>query len=142
MTVLIEHASIVAFQGPGRSAVHPLLEKAHRRTFLALTDEMLILRHFGGLYFSYQQAVHLDSLLVAAHSEKDDLRDCFLAAIVSTASEIVNTVGKHLAQPIRPRGSDGKPQGRGKTLNVVDTYISFASLNRTDIGAMQSAQIS
>jgi adenine-specific DNA methylase len=54
--------------------------------------------------------VELDSLLIAAHEEPPAVRDCYLAAIISTASEIVNTVGKHFAQPIRPRGSDGKPK--------------------------------
>ena len=107
---LIEHASIVAFHGPDRPPVQPSLAKAHHRTLRGLSGKMLTLRHFGGLYFSYQQAVELDSLLIAAHEEPEDVRDCFLAAIISTASEIVNTVGKHFAQPIRPRGSDGKPK--------------------------------
>lgn len=110
---LIEHAAIVAFHRADRPSVQPPLEKAHQHT-LRLLDanaaKMLMLRHFGGLYFSYQQAVELDSLLIAAHEEKEHVRDSLLAAIISTASEIVNTVGKHFAQPIRPRGSDGMPK--------------------------------
>jgi adenine-specific DNA methylase len=50
------------------------------------------------------------SLLEAASSMPPSEKDVFLAAILSTASESVNTVGKQFAQPIRPRGSDGKPK--------------------------------
>jgi adenine-specific DNA-methyltransferase len=110
---LIEHASMVAFRGraPGVSAE---LQAAHAQVLKRIKRfddrHTLVLRHFGGLYFSYSQAVALDSLLIAAHRQPAARRDTFLAAIISTASEVVNTVGKHFAQPIRPRGADGKPK--------------------------------
>ena len=107
---LIEHASMVAFLRRGQPPVSAALQRAHMRTHRALTGKNVVLRHFGGLYFSYKQAVELDSLLTAAHAEQEGRRDCLLAAIISMASDIANTVGKHFAQPIRPRSSDGKPK--------------------------------
>jgi len=114
---LIEHASIAAFEGSRLSAVSPALAQAVMRTRDLIKAsygddfrQTLILNHFGGLYFSYRQAAQLDSLLAAAHNESERARDLLLASIISAASEAVNTVGKHFAQPIRPRGSDGKPK--------------------------------
>lgn len=37
-----------------------------------------------------------------------DKRDLYLAALLSTSSDIVDTVGKHFAQPIKARDSKGK----------------------------------
>jgi len=70
----------------------------------------LITRHFGGIYFSYRQAAILDSLLTWAHSQALESRDLLIAALLSTTSEVVNTVGKQFAQPIRPRDKEGKPK--------------------------------
>jgi adenine-specific DNA-methyltransferase len=114
---LIDHASIVAMQSKLHSPVSEALVQAQKRTVQRLEAlrqhdfrETLTLRYFGGLYFSYLQAAQLDSLLIAAHEQTGGVRDCLLAAIISAASEIVNSVGKHFAQPIRPRGRDGKPK--------------------------------
>lgn len=110
---LIEHASMVAFAAPGRPAVRPQFERAQKRTLELIDVESprtLILRFYGGLFFSYQQAADLDALLTVAHEERGSRRDLLLAAIISTASEIVNTVGKHFAQPIKPRNAEGKPK--------------------------------
>lgn len=147
---LIEHASIVAFHSRVQPPVSDALTQAQMRTLNRLrasarnsSRDSLMLRHFGGLYFSYLQATQLDSLLVAAHEQTGGLRDCLLAAIISTASEIVNTVGKHFAQPIRPRGRDGKPKQhligkilRDRELDLVRLFSMwlgrYRSLSRTD----------
>ena len=139
---LIEHASIVTSSS---TPIHPSLAKAHKTTLERLaacqrdrSHETFVFRHFGGLYFSYQQAIELDSLLIAAHSERPELRDCLLAAIISSASEIVNTVGKHFAQPIRPRGSDGKPKRhligkilRDRELDLVSVFSTWLDRYRS-----------
>lgn len=67
----------------------------------------MVLRHFGGVYFSYQQAAELDVILDYAHNAPSSHKSTLIAATLSTASEIVNTVGKHFAQPLRPRNKDG-----------------------------------
>ena len=71
------------------------------------SDQSLITRMFGGVYFSYAQSVALDTLLDIVFSATQRERDVLLAAVLSTASEVVNTVGKHFAQPIRPRNKEG-----------------------------------
>lgn len=70
----------------------------------------VVLRHFGGLYFSYPQAIELAALLDVAAEHRGRVRHTLMAAVLSTASEIVNTVGKQFAQPIKPRDAIGKPK--------------------------------
>ena len=69
----------------------------------------LISRYYGGVYFSYRQAVQIDLVLeaISTYVEKDN-RDLYLAALLSTASDVVDTVGKHFAQPIKARDSKGE----------------------------------
>ena len=67
----------------------------------------LVTRYFGGSYFSYRQALQLDSLLQAIESLPPEERNTYLAAILSTASTIVSSIGKQFAQPMRPRQKDG-----------------------------------
>lgn len=68
-------------------------------------------RYFGGSYFSYRQAISLDAIYMAAHAEPAesvDMKVAARAALLSTASEIVNTVGKQFAQPMSLRKPDGR----------------------------------
>ena len=58
-------------------------------------------RYFGGRYFSFRQAIFIDSILNESKGET------YLAALLSTTSEIVNSIGKQFAQPMRPRRKDG-----------------------------------
>ncbi len=74
------------------------------------SSKSMVLRHFGGIYFSYRQAAVLDLILESVHTSEPDLRDFLLAPLLSTASNVVNTVGKHFAQPIRPRSKGGLPK--------------------------------
>jgi adenine-specific DNA-methyltransferase len=101
----------------------------------------MALRHFGGPYFSFRQAAEIDVLLDYAHSADPSMRSILIAAVLSTASELVNTVGKHFAQPIRPRDKHGKikstlhslvDRDRNKPvlktfLSMLDKYISVGS---------------
>ncbi|VEB93029.1 Adenine-specific DNA methylase [Citrobacter koseri] len=65
------------------------------------------LRYFGGVYFSYYQAFILDMILYLSDRSNDESKDFIKAIALSSASSIVNTVGKQFAQPIRPRNKDG-----------------------------------
>ena len=60
---------------------------------------------YGGVYFSYAQAIALDSLRDAARRLRPNEIDLVLAAILCTSSELVASVGNHFAQPIRVRTS-------------------------------------
>lgn len=110
-----------------------------------LNDEKsLISRYYGGVYFSYRQAVEIDIILEGIHKfVSKDNRDFFLAALLSTASDIVNTVGKHFAQPIKARDSKGDIKKtvynkavKDKTIDVVNLYrewlIKYKNLNKSD----------
>lgn len=72
--------------------------------------ETMALRHFGGIYFSYEQAASLDIILDLIEQANSEQKDTLKAAVLSTASALVNTVGKQFAQPIRPRNKDGSPK--------------------------------
>jgi adenine-specific DNA methylase len=93
------------------------------------SQSFLATKYFGGIYFSYSQAVELDVILELIELEKPEYRNTLLAALLSTASDIVNTVGKQFAQPIRPRDKNGKPKKgilnqlkKDRTLNVFDIF--------------------
>ena len=90
----------------------------------------LISRYYGGVYFSYKQAVQIDLILeaISVYIKKDN-RDLFLAALLSTASDVVGTVGKHFAQPIKARDSKGEIKVtvynkavKEKSLDVLELY--------------------
>lgn len=137
---VIENGSIIAFQRslePLSVAITnppPLREAAERLKTVQLDSGTgaLALRHFGGIYFSYAQAAQFDALLHLAHRSEPNLRDMLLAALVSTASEVVNTVGKQFAQPIRPRDSEGKVKRhlvrqiiRDRSVDIFEVYSKW-----------------
>jgi len=74
-----------------------------KNTFLAT-------KYFGGIYFSYKQSVLLDVILTEIKKTDIKYHNILMASLLSTASDIVNTVGKQFAQPIRPRNKNGEPK--------------------------------
>ena len=109
----LEYGSLTRFNTGEFNGSQPLREvltdTVWRLKEVGLNDSSssLTTRTFGGVYFSYAQAVQLDILLDAVFSAPLFLRDLLLAAVLSTASEIVNTIGKQFAQPIRPKDKHG-----------------------------------
>ncbi len=94
----------------------------------------IISRYYGGIYFSYKQAVQLDSILDVVFKNKSN-KDYLLAILLSTTSEIVNTVGKHFAQPINPRKKDGSPKKnivkrieKDREVSVIDTFSKWGGV--------------
>ena len=92
------------------------------------SPDTTVSRLFGGAYFSFAQSIALDSLLSTANSLGIG-RDTLVAAALSTASSLVNTVGKQFAQPIRPKNKSGElKQGliatvqRDRSRDAFDTY--------------------
>ena len=144
---ILEHGSLVALNGrvdmPRRlySEVNVALDKLNERG-LAIGPETVMTRHFGGRFFSWEQAIDFDALLAQIHSLEHPYRDFFLAAALAVASDAVNTVGKHFAQPIKLRDANGFPKRhlvkqtlRDRALSVFDSYraccASLATLRRT-----------
>lgn len=113
---LLEHGSILADErglckasNDLRAAIEQTCDRL-KRQHLNRDARSLVVRHFGGMYFSYAQAADIDAILETAHNEPAPRKDMLLAAALSTASDIVNTVGKQFAQPIRPRAKNGEPK--------------------------------
>ncbi|MEM7218246.1 MAG: DNA adenine methylase [Pseudomonadota bacterium] len=90
-------------------------------------DILIATRFYGGLYFAYDQALWLDAVSEALNRAIPSLRTIGYGAVLSTASEIVNTVGKQFAQPIRPRTKDGEIKSHLIRQMVRDRTISVSS---------------
>lgn len=133
---VIEGGSILRSQlegpptAPGLAA---LLASAH--THIPEGVHTVLTRYYGGVYFSYEQAVMLDGLAAAARTIAAPQRDVALAAVMSAASDIVSSVGNQFAQPIRPRDASGHPKiasvraaARRRSLDVTDLFL--AALDR------------
>lgn len=134
LVALIEAGSLVALQSAISNSGLSTAIKASQLRLQSLqlpSVRSMAFRHFGGIYFSYRQAAELDVILEFAHSAAPKYRATFIAATLSTASEIVNTVGKHFAQPLRPRNKDGSIKSRiyhqaarDRYKTVIDIYIN------------------
>lgn len=134
LTCILENGSIEVFNIEHNiSCLSDLLLKVSKQ----LKDEhlndvrSLISRYYGGVYFSYKQAVDIDIILEGIHRfVSEDNRDLFLAALLSTASDVVDTVGKHFAQPIKARDSKGNIKITVYNKAVKDKTIDVLSLYR------------
>ncbi len=142
---LLEYGSLLGLDN-GAKIPDPLLNskmnEAWNRLHIQKLDkgnETVITRYFGGIYFSWEQAIDLDALLQIIHQLDESIRDHFLAALLAVASDLVNTVGKQFAQPIKPRDSQGRPKRhlvnqtvRDRNLSVFNRFVEkinqFANL--------------
>lgn len=69
--------------------------------------ESAISRLYGGLYFSYKQAIDIDSIASYAFSQQEPLRSKILASLMGATTDVVNTVGKQFAQPLKVTNKNG-----------------------------------
>lgn len=137
---ILEHGSILAAErglaihgSPELRSRLTEVTKRLERSGLAGSPLATTLRYFGGSYFSYAQAVELDCLsALGGEAMPTGLTDVFTAALLSTASDTVNTVGKQFAQPIRPRTKQGAVKqhllakiDRDRHLDVPATYMAW-----------------
>lgn len=137
---VLEHGSILAAElgisvCPDEKLRHCLAETLRRlkQSGLAGSPVATVVRYFGGAYFAYAQALELDCLTsVAAETGTAESTDLFTAALMSTASDAVNTVGKQFAQPIRPRAKNGAVKrhllakiDRDRRLNVQSVFSGW-----------------
>ena len=104
---IYDHHETGDITGDLKSCMELGLTRVHNNRLPDLADSM-ICRYYGGLYFSYAQAVALDCIAHWVFRQKGLLHTKTLAALLSTASEIVNTVGKQFAQPLKVRSSSGE----------------------------------
>lgn len=94
--------------------------------------DTVITRYYGGVYFSWQQAIDLDALLKVIFEYDEGLRDHLLAASFGAASAAVHTIGKHFAQPLQLLTISGQlkrnliPQTiRDRTVDIFDTFSTW-----------------
>ena len=147
LTCILEYGSVEVFdiQHSVSSLSDYLCIVSKRLETEKLNDvRSLISRYYGGVYFSYKQAVEIDIILEGINRfVSEDKRALFLAALLSTASDIVVTVGKHFAQPIKARDSKGKIKKtvynkavKDKTIDVLALYrewlIKYRELTKND----------
>ncbi|MFL9885015.1 DNA adenine methylase [Paraburkholderia agricolaris] len=111
---VIESGSVLAAERAASPTEADELDAALRevqrrmaRAQIAGSSSLTAFRYFGGIYFSYEQALELDYLSAVASTFPSEFSDVLTAALLSTASDVVNTVGKQFAQPIRPRNKQG-----------------------------------
>jgi adenine-specific DNA methylase len=134
----LENSSLITQEATGFKSGSRILIQAMKDTLSRLHEkklnhgaEALVSKYFGGLYFSFKQAIHLDVALHHTEMMEHSLRDTYLAGILSTASSIVNTVGKQFAQPIRPRTTEGKIKNSlGKYVNKDRSIDVFKELQK------------
>lgn len=144
LTDIVEHGSLEVFRiDAPESPLSPLQQQVADALVKSqlMGCESLISRYYGGVYFSYTQAVQIDIILSAIRKVENRVnKKVFLAALLSTVSDVVGTVGKHFAQPIKARDSKGniKPlvynkAVKDKTIDIeqlfyewLDKYISLS----------------
>ena len=114
-----------------RSETNAALDKLNEQG-LANGPATVVTRHFGGRYFSWEQAIDFDALLAQIHSVEHPYRDFRLAVALVVASDVVNAIGKHFAQPIKLRDANGCPKRhlvkqtlRDRELSVFDSYRTY-----------------
>ncbi len=131
----LESKPLAARESVTKSQSSPLDDVANesirrlKKNALWNSPDTTVSRFFGGVYFSFEQAVMLDVFLMQAESCEPILKDTFKAAVLSTASTLVNTVGKQFAQPLRPRNKAGEVKAslvevvdRDRSLNALEIY--------------------
>ncbi len=127
---LLEFGNLASMGGDKLPAGSPLgdavRESQTRIDMLGLPGaDTVCIRHFGGQYFSYAQAAELDAIADLAH---DSGSSVLLAAALSTASHLVNSIGKQFAQPIRPRDKSGAPKRHVVKKIIAERGLSARSI--------------
>lgn len=144
---IVEGGSLTAHELTGSSgACGTVLDEA-LQGLRSSTFRATLTRLYGGVYFSYRQAIALDSILEVVHDLGDErLRDTCLAAALGAASESVTSVGSHFAQPVRARDKVGTiksatlaaaAQRRGRDVSAIfaERLRRYAALSETSFPA-------
>lgn len=112
---IIEKGSLYAYLEKfeyADKALSPMLQKTFAKVAKNIQQKMKsldssIVRYYGGLYFSYQQAIDIDAIATYAFSKDKAMKCKILAALMSATTDVVNTVGKQFAQPLKVSNKDG-----------------------------------
>jgi adenine-specific DNA-methyltransferase len=105
---LVESGALLGDGGQSGPLAEAISEVNERIEHAHCADSLRATRYFGGVYFSYKQSLFLDCALKVTGEMPQAYRDCGTAAVLSTASTLVNSIGKQFAQPVKPRSSNGE----------------------------------
>lgn len=133
LTDIVEHGSLEVYNLEKTDSTISAIQSQVNDKLLSsslIGKESLISRYYGGVYFSYRQAVQIDTIMDAIRNyPRTADKNVLLAALLSTASDIACTVGKHFAQPIKARDSKGNIKSlvynkavKDKTIDVITLY--------------------
>ena len=132
---IIENGSLYIYQQKQSENLsselnNALVECFHNLEANRLTNSVdsMITRYYGGLYFSYKQAVMMDCIAHFAFEQDGLFKTKILAALLSTASDVVNTVGKQFAQPLKVRDSHG-----GAKHSLLNKILSDRALDVVEV---------
>ena len=132
LTDIVEHGSLeVNNLEKEESQISPVQNQIYEKLRKAglIGKKSLISRYYGGVYFSYSQAVQLDVIMDSIrHYPNTTDKNVLLAALLSTTSDIACTVGKHFAQPIKARDSKGKIKKLVYNKAIKDKTIDVSAL--------------
>lgn len=130
----LENASLYAYlsneeNGELLQELNKAFEKTESNLKNFKNNSFIATKYFGGVYFSFKQSVILDAIISEIEKTNAKYHNILIASLLSTASDIVNTVGKQFAQPIRPRNKNGQPKKgilkqlrKDRNIDVLDLY--------------------
>ncbi|MBR1838999.1 MAG: DNA adenine methylase [Prevotella sp.] len=132
LTDIVEHGSLAVYNLENIDSTISVTQSQVNDKLMSLGltgKESLITRYYGGVYFSYRQAVQIDSIMdaIRRYSRSAD-KNVLLAALLSTTSDIACTVGKHFAQPIKARDSKGNIKSLVYNKAIKDKTIDAMAL--------------
>lgn len=143
----LENASLYVAINESIDECSPILKQTFQSVITNINEaknlSFIATKYFGGIYFSYKQSIYFDILLNHIKKNNKDTYYTLLAALLSTASDLVNTVGKQFAQPIRPRDKNGKPKNgiikqlrKDRNLDVVSYFeewlLKYTNVHKFD----------
>ena len=137
----LEEASLIKSQDEGYRNCSTKLEKALKNTNAGIrksgydkNSNAIATLYFGGIYFSFAQTIAIDTILNEIQQRPPEEQDTLLAALLGTASNVVNTVGKQFAQPIQPRAANGLPKkgigARAEKDRSINVFSDFKEMLR------------
>ena len=133
LTDIVEHGSLEVFNLEKSESKIALIQSQVNdklRKDGLMGKESLISRYYGGVYFSYRQAVQIDVIMDAIRRYPNVTdKNVLLSALLSTVSDIACTVGKHFAQPIKARDSKGNIKklvyNKAVKDKTIDVFVLF-----------------
>jgi adenine-specific DNA-methyltransferase len=134
---IVESGPLCSTVNAQAEGVFPGLKKKAEKAIAkkGIAKAITTTRFYGGVYFSFEQALWIDAYCEAISSVDVNLRQVAMGIVLSTASEIVNTVGKQFAQPIKPRSKNGEiklhlisKMTRDRTTSVSSCFRSWTNM--------------